>query len=307
MARAMEPVAESAPGRTAASPRDWLTSLRPRQWVKNAAVLAAALFGHRLADPAGLTAALTAVAVFCCLGSSTYLVNDLVDRERDRRHPTKSRRPIAAGRVAPAQAMALAAALAVAGLGLAASINLPTALCGAAYLALQAAYTGWLKHVVILDVGAIAAGFVLRVVTGAVAVAVPISNWLHLCTLLLALFLALGKRRQELVLLEGDARGHRDVLAHYSVGLIDQLTTVVTACLLLAYALYTVAPETVAHVRSDAMKFTVPIVIYGVFRYLYLVHRRGAGGAPERVLLGDAPILLTCVLYAATAAAILYL
>lgn len=302
----MEPVPASLPITVGATPGDWLASLRPRQWTKNAAVLAAALFGHRLADRAGLVAAVSAVAVFCCLGSATYLVNDVIDRAKDRLHPTKSTRPIAAGRVPPGRAVLLAGVLAALGLGLAFAVNVATGLCGVAYLALQVAYTGWLKHVVLLDVFSIAAGFVLRVVIGAVAVGVPISNWLLLCTLLLALFLALGKRRQEIVLLVGDAGSHRGVLLQYSVGLIDQLTTIVTACLLLAYALYTVAPETVANVGSDAMKYTVPLVLYGVFRYLYLVHQRGEGGAPEKVLLGDAPILLTCLLYALAAAAILY-
>ena len=286
--------------------RDWVTALRPRQWTKNAAVLAALLFSRHLFDREDLLAALATLAAFCFLGSATYLVNDVFDREKDRLHPEKSQRPIAAGRVPAKGAVLLAVLLAAGGLALCFAVNVPTGITGVAYLVLQAFYTTILKSLVLLDVFAISAGFVLRVYAGAEAIDVPVSTWLYLCTLLLALLLALAKRRHELVLLDLAAANHRGALAQYSVQLVDQLSTIVTACLLLAYALYTVDADTVAKFGTDRLKFTIPLVLYGVFRYIFLVHRRGLGGSPEKVLLGDGPILLTCAGWGAMVAFILY-
>lgn len=292
--------------RTAGSLRAWVQALRPRQWLKNLPVLAALFFSRQLRVPHAAGAAFAAVGVFCLLASATYLANDVADRERDRLHPTKKSRPIAAGLVPPGRAVALAVLLAAAGLAGAFFINVPTGIVGASYLALQALYTLKLKQVALLDIGCIAGGFVLRVVAGAEAVKVPISHWLYLCTLLLALFLALGKRRHELVLLDEDAASHRGALAQYSVELVDQMMSAITACLILAYALYTVSPETIAKFGTDRLKFTVPVVLYGVFRYLFLIHKRGAGGAPEKVLTSDRPMLATIVVYTVMVAVILY-
>ncbi len=268
-----------------------LASMRPRQWIKNAFLLAPLVFSRRGDALGSVERALAALGLFCLLAGSVYLFNDLVDRERDQLHPVKRLRPIASG-LLPVRVAGAAAALFAAG-SLALSFVLSPSFGGVAlaYLALQIAYTFWVKHWVLLDVFAIAAGFVLRVVAGALVIAVPISNWLYLCTLLLALFLALGKRRAEL---SEASEGHRPSLALYSVPLLDQLIGIVSACTILAYALYTLAPETTQKFGSDRLKFTVPCVMFGLFRYLFLVHRRGRGGAPERVLLSDAP-LLACV------------
>ncbi len=263
-------------------------SVRPRQWVKNLALLAPLLFSRRVADPESAGRALTGLVAFSLAAAATYLANDLVDRERDRAHPQKRLRPVAAGELSAASAAAAAALLGGAAVALAAALGLPFLATVLGYLALQALYSSALKKVAVLDVFAIAAGFVLRVVAGAEVISVPISNWLYLCTLLLALFLALEKRRAELALLGDDAPGHRGILASYSLPLLDQLVAVAAGSTLLAYALYTVAPETVARFGSDGLKYTVPFVLFGLFRYLYLVHHRGEGGEPSRVLLRDA-------------------
>lgn len=283
-----------------------VSSLRPTHWTKNTVVFAALLFGQRLFDPRALFQAGAAFVVFCALASAAYLFNDLVDRDADRRHPLKAARPIAAGLV-PA-AVAAVTALGLSGLALALAFWLrPTlGLTAAAYAALLAGYSIALKHIVILDVLAIAAGFVLRAVAGAVAIAVPISHWLLVCTVLLALFLALSKRRHELVLLADEANAHRPVLQEYSPYLLDQMIAVVTASTLVAYALYTVSPETVAKFGTDRLLFTIPFPLYGIFRYLYLVHRKAGGGNPADHLLTDRPLLLCVLLWAFMVVLVLY-
>jgi 4-hydroxybenzoate polyprenyltransferase len=279
--------------------------VRPRQWTKNGVVLVGLVFARELGHPDQVLRGAVAVAVFCLLSGAVYLFNDLLDLEKDRLHPTKRRRPLASGQLAPGVALAAGIALIVAGLGAALAVAPPFAAVAAGYLALQAAYVGLLKHAVILDVLAIAAGFVLRAVAGAVAVQVPISPWLYVCTMLLALFLGLGKRRQELVLLEGAAAGHRPALEQYTIGLLDHLQQVVTTALLLAYMLYTFFAENLP--RNHAMMLTIPFVLYGLFRYMYLVHVRGEGGSPEEVLLRDRPLAACVALWAAAAVLILYL
>jgi 4-hydroxybenzoate polyprenyltransferase len=203
---------------------------------------------------------------------------------------------------------AVAAAVALGAAGLAAAGALGPAVLGwaAAYLALQALYSFALKRVPVLDVFAVAAGFVLRVLVGADAIHVPVSNWLYLCTLLLALFLALAKRRAELLLLAGDAAAHRGALSDYSVGLVDQLLTVTSSCAVLAYALYTLAPDTIEKFGSDRLKLTIPWVLFGIFRYLFLVHQRSEGGQPERLLLRDRPLQLGIAGWLATVAWAIY-
>lgn len=280
--------------------RALVESMRPAQWLKNAALLVAPTFAQRMTDPASVGPVAMGVVSFCLLASATYLGNDLVDRERDRLHPEKHARPIAAGVLPPGVAATAAVALAAAGLGFAVAIGPGFALTAVAYVALQVAYSFALKHVVIVDVFAIAAGFVLRVVAGAETVVVPISNWLYLCTLLVSLLLALAKRRAELVLLGADASRHRRILAEYSTPMLDQLITVLSSCTVVAYALYTVSPETLHKFGSDRLKFTVPFVLFGLMRYLYLIHRRGEGGQPERVLLFDRPTQVNLAGYLAT-------
>ena len=282
-------------------------ALRPRQWTKNLAVFAPLLFARAVTVPGATWHATLAFLSFCALASGLYVVNDWVDQAQDRLHPEKKHRPIAAGEIHAfgAGALVLGCWLVGGALAVLAGPNVgPSAL---AYVLVELAYTFWLKRYVIVDVLVIATGFVLRVVGGAAAIDVPVSNWLFLCALLLALFLALGKRRAELVSLEApEAHGHRATLADYSLPLLDQMLTLVAATCVVAYALYTVAPDTLEKVGSDRMKFTVPFVVYGILRYLYLLQRRGAGGAPERVLLQDRPTLLNLALYLGTVGWVLF-
>ena len=271
-----------------------LVSLRPDQWTKNLLVFAGLLFGQRLLDKPSVERALGAFAVFCALSGVVYLINDIIDRERDRQHPLKSRRPIASGDLNVGLAAGAAAVLG--GGALAASLLLGGhfATIAVAYVALLALYSGVLKHMVILDVLTLSIGFVLRAVAGAVAVDVEISRWLLVCTILLALFVALAKRRHELVLLADGAVNHRKILGEYSPYLLDQMIAVVTASTLIAYIFYTISPETEQKFGTHWLWLTIPFPLYGIFRYLYLVHRREGGGSPAELLITDRP-LLACV------------
>ena len=282
-----------------------LRSMRPRQWAKNGVVLIGLVFARELGKPDQVARAVLGVLVFCVLAGAVYLANDLLDLDKDRLHPTKRNRPLASGRLPVAVGAVASGALVLAGLLTAFVLSRDFFAVAVAYLALQAAYIGLLKHLVILDVMVLAAGFVLRAVAGALVVDVPISPWLYVCTMLLALFLALGKRRQELVLLSGAAAGHRPSLEQYSVRLLDQLIQVVTTSLVFAYMLYTFSAENLP--KSHAMMLTIPFVLYGLFRYLYLVHERGEGGSPEEVLLRDRPTFACVALWVLTAVLILYL
>jgi 4-hydroxybenzoate polyprenyltransferase len=279
-------------------------SLRPEQWLKNGFVLAPLVFSGRLDDSAAWARGLLAVAAFCAASSAVYLVNDVLDRESDRRHPTKRDRPIAAGEISAGAALATAVLLAAAALAAAAAVGGWFQVVLGAYLALVVLYSAVLKRVVFIDVLVLAAGFVLRVVGGAVAIDVPVSRWLLLCAYLLALYLALGKRRSELALLGDDAGSHREVLGHYTLALVDQAIGVVLGATVLAYTLYTVAPDTVAKVGSEGLMATVPIVLYGLFRYLFLLHTQDLGGSPTRVLVTDRPLLITVVVWLGVAAVV---
>jgi 4-hydroxybenzoate polyprenyltransferase len=282
-----------------------LLSLRPEQWTKNLIVFAALIFGQRLFDPAAVGRSLAAFFIFCALSGVVYLLNDVTDREADRLHPLKRHRPIAAGEVSPSTAVGVAAVMA--GGALAAAFWLGTAFgwTAAAYLGLFVGYSRVLKHVVILDVLTIAIGFVLRAAAGAVAIAVPISQWLLVCTILLALFLALSKRRHELTLLAESASGHRKILEEYNPYLLDQMIGVVTASTLVAYIIYCTSPETTDKFGTANLVLTTPFPIYGIFRYLYLVHQRGAG-SPSEVLLTDRPLVACIALWGLAVIAIIY-
>jgi len=284
----------------------WFRALRPRQWTKNLAVFAPLLFARRVFDGNAVSRELMAFVAFCLLSSGTYVFNDWMDREEDRRHPEKALRPIAAREIRARTVLLLIIICWAAGLDLGAHLGWQFAALGAGYLVLQLAYTSVLKHHVILDVLSVAAGFVLRVLAGAVAIDVPVSGWLFLCALLLALFLALAKRRQELVSLKEVASEHRPSLGEYSLPLLDQMLATVAGMCILAYGLYTVSPDTVAKVGSDRLKWTLPFVLYGILRYLYLVHRRDVTGSPERVLFSDIPTIVNLVLWAASVVAVLY-
>jgi 4-hydroxybenzoate polyprenyltransferase len=298
------PAAVRAPGRSLAV--NLILSLRPSQWTKNLFIFLPLLFGQRLLDPVAIAYSVAAFVIFCILSGVVYLINDVADRDADRGHPVKMHRPIASGAVPAGIALATAGGLGALALGAAFWLRLPFGILAAVYLALLTLYSGPLKHIVIIDVLTIAIGFVIRVAAGAVVIAVPISPWLYVLTILLALFLVLSKRRHELVLLADRATGHRRILEEYSPYLLDQMISVVTASTLVAYAIYTVSPDTIQKFHTDRLGLTLPFPLYGIFRYLYLVHQKEGGGSPSDMLLTDRPLLVCVALWAVAIALIIY-
>jgi len=283
-----------------------LRGMRPKQWTKNLLVFAALIFARRFDDVGAVVTVTLAFALFCLISGSIYLINDIVDREEDHKHPIKRHRPIASWALPVPVATAAAAIFAPGGLVGCYLISVPTGHIACSYLILTLAYTFLFKHVVIIDVLAVAAGYVLRAAAGATAIPVVISPWLLICTILLALFLVLSKRRQELVGLEEGAVAHRPILGEYSSYLLDQMIAVVTASTVMSYALYTISERTVREIGSNRLMYTIPFVLYGIFRYLYLVHQKNRGAAPDRVLLTDLPLLINVLLYTVTVVAILH-
>lgn len=303
---------ELVPGRSAHSPaltrrelaKTMMLALRPKQWTKNAIVFAALVFDHQLFDGARLIAVVGAFVSFCLASSAIYVVNDIHDVESDRLHPRKRTRPIAAGHLSIPAAWVTAVALMIT--SVTGALLLRPAFSGviASYLLLMLAYTFVLKHLVIVDVFTISAGFLLRAVGGAVVLAVPISPWLYVCTILLSLFIGFGKRRHELLLLEDSAGLHRRNLSDYSAHLLDQFILIAAAATVMAYALYTFTSPSLPD--SHAMMLTIPFVLYAIFRYLFLVHRRDEGGSPEQMLLSDTPLLVCIALWGIVTIVILY-
>lgn len=306
---------------TGARIQEMLIAMRPRQWTKNLVVFIGLVFAQKLFDLVSFERVVLAFVTFCFASSCIYLLNDVLDREKDRQHPVKCTRPLASGRLPVSWAIAAMGILLVVCSGLIALlIALPVshqndlfavfggsgllfALVIASYLVLMVCYSIRLKHIVLVDVFVIAIGFVLRIVAGTVVIPVHISPWLYLVTCFLALFLALSKRRQELILLQEHASNTRQILKEYSVGLLDQMITIVFAATIIGYSLYTIqGPE-----ESHALIVTVPFVLYGMFRYLYLVHMRMEGGSPEEVLLRDRHVLGAIILCTLTILVVLYL
>jgi 4-hydroxybenzoate polyprenyltransferase len=286
--------------------KELIVSMRPKQWTKNVFLFAALVFDLKLFNPALLGKTIAAFALFCLLSSTVYLINDLADIERDRLHPTKRNRPLPAGRLPLSWAMYAAIILLAISLPLSFYLDRTFGLIALSYLLLQVAYSFSLKDVVILDVMTVAAGFVLRVAAGAVvAQAERFSPWLYVCTTLLALFIALGRRREELILLEDNANQHRKILEEYSPAFIDEMLTVVTAATIIAYSLYTFSAENLP--ANKSMMLTIPFVIYGLLRYLYLIHQKNMGGSPEEIVLKDIPLLVSNLLWGLTVVIILYL
>ena len=279
--------------------------LRPHQWLKNGFVLIGLLFGHAWNDPVKLGHAVAAFVAFCLLASAVYVMNDLADREQDRLHPDKRHRPLASGAVATGAAIALGLACLVGGLALAFTLAGSAPWIFVAYLLLNAAYSASLKHVVILDVFLIAAGFMLRLLAGTVGIGIAPSHWLLLCGLMLTLFLGFAKRRAELNALPAESAGHRRVLEHYSAPMLDQFLTMTAVGTLVTYSLYTVSAETVAQHGTTQLMATVPFVLYGMLRYLYRLHRRGGGGDPARELFRDGHLLAAFFGWLATVLAVL--
>ena len=277
-------------------------AMRPLQWSKNLLVFAGIVFAAEFRDIDLWVEASVAFVAYCAASSAAYVANDLRDAPADREHPIKRLRPIARGDVSPTTALLLGGVLLAVAVMLGALLGLESLVLVLAFVALQAGYTMRLKHIVLLDVFAIAALFVIRATAGAVAVDVPVSEWLLVCTALLALFLGLAQRRAELRLVSAQETPGRQVLSDYSLELIDQLVSVAAASTIIAYSLYTFT----AH-DSKAMMLTIPFVMYGVFRYLLLIDRDGRGEEPERVLVTDKPLILAVVLWALTAVVILAL
>lgn len=288
-----------------------IKSMRPRQWTKNGVVFMAMIFSvNQEWTPENVStwdhmflAALATVIAFSLVSGAGYLVNDTRDRESDRLHPRKSRRPIAAGLLSPQVALAAAAVAVLGGTAIAFAVDVLTGATIIAYIVVQVLYTSWLKNEVILDVMTIAGLFVLRAMGGAYAIDVPISPWLYVVTGLGALFLAITKRRAEVNLLQGDASSHRSTLALYTPALVDQMTGMVTASTVISYALYTFTASNLP--SNHTMMLTIPFVVYGIFRYLFLSLTRDEGGSPEEVLLKDVPMILTIVGWVAVSMGIL--
>ena len=285
---------------------DLFKSIRPQQWLKNLFIFAPLIFSENIFNRSMFLLSLLAFAVFCLLSGALYILNDLKDIEEDRLHPIKSKRPLAAGRLKKSQAIAAFVVLSFVSLLLAAMVNREFLWVCLVYFVLQIAYSFALKHVVILDVFIVASGFFLRVVAGAVAIQVQISPWLLICTTLLALFLALSKRRHEIILLDEEAMNHRPILKEYSPYLLDQMISVATASTVIAYCLYTISGETIEKFGTNKLILTIPFVLYGIFRYLYLIHQKAEGGTPETLILKDRPLLFDIFLWIISAALIIY-
>ncbi len=295
-----------AANRRMSIPRALFAEMRPQQWTKNVLLFPALLFSQNLTKWRETSLVLAAFGVFCFLSSSIYFLNDLLDIENDRAHPTKCNRPLASGALPIKLGIAAFIVFSVGSLGTAWWLNPHFGIVATVYFILQVAYSIRLKHLVILDVSCIAAGFVLRTIGGAEVIGVEISSWLLICAMLLSLFLAFGKRRHELILLEDGATAHRKILGEYSIELLDQMISVVTAATVVSYLFYTVAPETVAKFHTKNLIYTSPFVLYGIFRYLYLIHQKQLGGSPEKALLNDPGSIINLLLYGLVSVIILY-
>jgi len=280
--------------------------MRISHWVKNLFLFAALIFSGHLFRPGELLLTVLGFLCFSLVSSSIYLINDITDLEKDRIHPLKSKRPVASGALSINAAALAAAGLLIIGLGASFQINSRFGLVTALYMVVNVFYSLFLKKVVILDVMSIAVSFVLRVLAGAVLIDVSASEWLILCTLLLSLFLGFSKRRHELLLLEKEAAGHRSVLVQYSPHFLDQMTAIVTASTVMSYALYTISEETVRKFNTRDLIYTLPFVLYGIFRYLYLVHKREEGGNPTKILLTDLPMIVNLLLWIIVCVVIIY-
>ena len=283
-----------------------VSALRPRHWVKNVFVFAALVFAGELRDPEAVLRVTAAFGVFCLLSSVAYLINDVRDRDADRLHPRKRHRAIASGELTPGVALAIAAFLAVSALAAAFALAPGLGRIALAYLLLNLLYSMGLKRVVILDVMMVATGFLLRAFAGALAIDVAISRWLVLCTGLLALFLGFVKRRQELAVMDGDA-ATRPILKEYSLPFLDQMIAIVTGATVVAYSFYAFSPEVAQKLGTEHMGLTIPFVLFGIFRYLYLVHQRGVGESPTQVILSDVPLIIDVVGWGASVVVALYI
>jgi 4-hydroxybenzoate polyprenyltransferase len=280
--------------------------MRPEQWVKNLFVFVGLIFSHNLFDISLLVRVTVGFGLFCLAASSIYIFNDIKDLEKDKEHPDKLKRPLAAGYLKVNKAYAASMVMAVIALLGAMLLDLTFFLILAGYVFMNVAYTIKIKEMVILDVMCIAFGFVFRVLAGTTLAGVKPSDWLIICTITVSTFLASSKRRHEFTLFTANGNSHRKVLSEYSTHFLDQMISVATACTLMSYALYTIADETVARFGTRNLIFTLPFVIYGIYRYLYLIHQKKMGGNPTSALLEDFPLFLNGLLWLGAVVFIIY-
>jgi 4-hydroxybenzoate polyprenyltransferase len=283
-----------------------IVALRPKQWSKNLVIFAGLIFAQKVFETGYLQLSLLAFVAFCLNAGAVYLINDLKDLEQDKLHPIKKNRPLPSGRISSTQAIVASIFFSAGSLILAFSLNLNFGILLAAYWLMMIAYSFSLKHIVIVDILVISAGFIIRAISGAVVLDVVISRWLVACAIFLSLFLILAKRRNEIIELGSTASNHRAILQEYGERFLDQMIAVVTACTIFSYVLYTADPETVEKFHTHNLILTTPFVLYGIFRYLYLVYQRNLGGRPEMVLLTDRPLIFSVLLWIIVSMIIVY-
>ncbi len=286
--------------------KEIIIGMRPRQWAKNIAVFAALLFSISLFNPALVIRSILGFVYFCLISGMAYLLNDIYDLESDKVHPVKSTRPIASGKLKAGTARNVVFIFTPVIIISCALWSWHFAVVLAAYFFLQILYSTFLKHLVLFDILSIAASFVLRVISGAIAIGTRISSWLLFCTVLLSLFISLCKRRHEIILLKESGRAHRKILNEYNVMFLDQLISLTTSTLVICYILYTMSPDTLHNFGNDRLKYSTIFVLYGIFRYLYLTYTKNLGGSPEDILITDKPFLINLLLYAISCAVIIY-
>ena len=283
-----------------------IISMRPEQWTKNLIVFAALFFGRSLTSIDVIAQTTCIFIIFCAVSSGSYMINDVVDRNEDRHHPEKSKRPIPAGKISIPFAILVSLILIFGGLYASWVISIRLFAVTFIFITLHIAYDFFLKHISILDVFSIAFAFIIRLFAGVTLCSIPVSSWILLCTFLLALFLALCKRRAEMAMLMDGSKRHRKSLEGYSVQFLDQLISIVGGCTIISYSLYSLSPETVANHGTDKLIYTIPFVVYGLFRYLYLVQMKQGGTNPEKLLLRDVPLLVSIILYLLVMYAVVY-
>jgi len=283
-----------------------VVSMRPRQWAKNALLFAALIFSKHIFDPRCVLLSVLAFVLWCAVSGGIYIINDLIDRKKDRLNPRTAKRPIARGALSSRTALMTGLALIFGSVAAGFLFNLEFAGVMGVYLILTLSYTFFLRNVVIVDILVVAMGFVLRAVAGGVAIGVEVSTWLLICTLLLALFLVISKRRYELTRLGARGGEFRESLKEYSLNFIDQMVAIVTSTTLVAYSLYTISDVTVQKFHSDKLKYTIPFVLYGIFRYLYIVYHQKLGESPEIILVKDKPFLINLLIWLIVVVLILY-
>jgi len=281
-----------------------IKTMRPKQWVKNIFVFAPLVFDKKLLELDYLAQTVAGFVLLCVVSGTVYIINDVADADKDRQHPRKRERPIASGKVSVGAAVTLAIILLLIALPLAFLLDPVFGAIASGYLLIQVAYSFWLKNVVIIDVMIIAAGFLMRVAAGVPLADAPISPWLYICMTLLALLIGFGKRRHELTLLKENANAHRQSLEDYNISLLDHVISIVTASILLAYALYTFSAPNLP--EEHTMMLSIPFLLYAIFRYLYLIHVKGMGGAPEEIVFSDRPLQVSVVLWGLSVIVVLY-